>query len=58
MLETPLWKKISLWVLTLGLAVAALPSLLGPFMASTEPEAGDDQAESVATAQREDNEGP
>ncbi|MEO0905980.1 MAG: protein translocase subunit SecD [Pseudomonadota bacterium] len=55
MLETPLWKKISLWVLTLGLAVAALPSLLGPFMASTEPEAGDDPAESVATAQREDD---
>ena len=30
MLEFPLWKKISLWVLTLALAGAALPSLLAP----------------------------
>ncbi len=28
MLETPLWKKISLWVFTLAIAAAALPSLL------------------------------
>jgi preprotein translocase subunit SecD len=30
MLDTPLWKKISLWAVTLALAAAALPSLLGP----------------------------
>ena len=30
MLETPLWKKISLWAVTLALAAAALPSLLAP----------------------------
>ncbi|MEM7779776.1 MAG: protein translocase subunit SecD [Pseudomonadota bacterium] len=36
MLDTPLWKKISLWVLTLGLAAAALPSLLSPVL--SEPE--------------------
>ncbi|MEP1421734.1 MAG: protein translocase subunit SecD [Erythrobacter sp.] len=28
MLDTPLWKKISLWTLTLALVAAALPSLL------------------------------
>ncbi len=30
MLETPLWKKISLWAITLVLSAAALPSLLAP----------------------------
>jgi preprotein translocase subunit SecD len=30
MLEYPLWKKIGLWLLTLALAAAAIPSLLGP----------------------------
>ena len=30
MLETPLWKKIALWALTLAFAAAALPSLLAP----------------------------
>ncbi len=30
MLEIPLWKKISLWVFTLAIAAAALPSLLAP----------------------------
>ncbi|BDI60728.1 protein translocase subunit SecD [Qipengyuania nanhaisediminis] len=30
MLDTPLWKKIALWGLTLALAAAALPSLLAP----------------------------
>ncbi|MFU7528000.1 protein translocase subunit SecD [Qipengyuania sp. ASV99] len=30
MLEIPLWKKISLWAVTLALAAAALPSLLAP----------------------------
>ena len=55
MLETPLWKKISLWVLTLGLAAAALPSLLSPFFA--EPEAGsDDVTAVVAAAQRDADE--
>lgn len=29
MLDFPLWKKISLWVLTLGLAALAIPSLMG-----------------------------
>ncbi|MEP3420188.1 MAG: protein translocase subunit SecD [Erythrobacter sp.] len=28
MLETPLWKKISLWVFTLAIAAAAVPSLM------------------------------
>ena len=31
MLDFPLWKKISLWALTLALAAAALPSLLASF---------------------------
>ncbi|MEO0417222.1 MAG: protein translocase subunit SecD [Pseudomonadota bacterium] len=29
MLDFPLWKKISLWVITLGLAAMAIPSLFG-----------------------------
>ncbi|MGB7418824.1 MAG: protein translocase subunit SecD, partial [Erythrobacter sp.] len=29
MLDFPLWKKISLWAVTLALALAAMPSLLG-----------------------------
>ena len=29
MLDFPLWKKISLWVITLGLAALAIPSLMG-----------------------------
>ena len=30
MLDFPLWKKITLWVVTLGFVAAALPSLLAP----------------------------
>lgn len=64
MLDTPLWKKISLWVLTLALAGAALPSLVEPFMASDEPVAeestaaeGDDPlAETASTSDDEDEE--
>ena len=29
MLDFPLWKKISLWVMTLALAALAIPSLMG-----------------------------
>ncbi len=36
MLEFPLWKKISLWVFTLAMAAAALPSLVQPFIAEPE----------------------
>lgn len=37
MLDFPLWKKISLWGLTLALAAAALPSLVAPFMEEPAP---------------------
>ncbi|EAQ29616.1 preprotein translocase subunit [Erythrobacter sp. NAP1] len=37
MLDTPLWKKISLWVFTLALAAAAIPSLISSFTSSDEP---------------------
>lgn len=37
MLDTPLWKKLALWALTLALAAAALPSLLSPFFAEPAP---------------------
>jgi len=67
MLDTPLWKKISLWVFTLAMAGAALPSLIQPFMAGPEPvvaavdgedagaeEAGDDPLAEAAGAEGED----
>jgi len=38
MLETPLWKKISIWVFTLAIAAAAVPSL----MATAGFDAGED----------------
>ena len=41
MLDTPLWKKISLWAVTLALAAAALPSLLS----STGIDLGEDAPE-------------
>ncbi|AWW74298.1 protein translocase subunit SecD [Erythrobacter sp. KY5] len=37
MLDTPLWKKISLWIFTLALAAAAIPSLVASFTSSDEP---------------------
>lgn len=57
MLDFPLWKKISLWVLTLSLVAAAVPSLVASFQPSDDP-APIAQADdgSVAVARADDDE--
>lgn len=56
MLDTPLWKKISLWVLTLGLAAAALPSLISPFLDEPEVELSEDVPAAVLEAEQDQEE--
>ena len=51
MLDTPLWKKISLWAFTLALAAAAIPSLMASFISEPDPapiSGGDVTAEAPA----------
>lgn len=38
MLDTPLWKKIMLWAITLAIAAAAIPSLVSSFDTAAEPQ--------------------
>lgn len=58
MLETPLWKKIALWALTLVIAITAIPTLLYSFdtAAGADPVAADG-VEAVAPVQAEPEEG-
>ncbi|MGB3712480.1 MAG: protein translocase subunit SecD [Erythrobacter sp.] len=61
MLEVPLWKKISLWFVTLALSAAAIPSLVAPFIddgsaptaveTPVDPEDGEDPVSAQAPSE-------